>query len=398
MPTNNFLEIATAGGANVQTQVDYAADADRTSFFPDGGVPDANQHGKMFRQSSVIAHMIAQAICDITGSDMLDDGNAATQLANFKLMLSLSGGSQIVVAGGTVNAITIAPAGPAAYQSGETWWFIQGGANTGAVTFQRDALAIKPIVHTNGDALAANDIPSAGLVGVKYQATLGKFILLTSYSPVPVFGEIIGSGAGNVAIPAGARGCVLEFCGGGGGGGTGDGGAGGPSGTWQDGSGGGDSTVAGVVAKGSSGGRGGRGTGNIYGGDALFGGAGTGASYRGQGGNPGIWTPTSATGNSALNGGSSFFGGGAWQNNSGAQNGGYGAGGAGGQTGNSGSYTGASGAAAETRRVVLSAAQLQALAGNIPYSLGAGGAGGAAGGNFPGGNGGSGYLRYQFFF
>jgi hypothetical protein len=46
----------------------------------------------------------------------------------------------------------------------------------------------------------------------------------------------------------------------------------------------------------------------------------------------------------------------------------------------------------------LNAAALAALSGNIPYALGAGGNGGVASGNFPGGNGGNGYIRYQFFF
>lgn len=400
-PTNDFLEIATAGGANVQTQVDYAADPDRTAFFADGASPDADQHGKMFRQQSVIAHMIAQAICDITALDMLDDGNAATQLARFKSMLALSGTRNVLTAAGTANALTIAPtAAPVAYKDGETWMITLASTNTGAATLNRNAIGAKSIVHPDLSALEYGDMVSAGLAFVTYQLSADKFILLSStVRPTSTYGEVIGAGSGNITIPTNARQCVIEFCGPGGGGGTGDGGAGAPSGTGQNGGLAGDTTVNGVVAKGGKGGVAGLATGNTYGGDGGDGGGGTGSSYKGQGGCPGMWSPIAGTaGNIGGTGGSSLFGGGGTYINAGAQSGGYGGGGAGGKTGNSGSYSGGAGGGGESRRIVIGQAALVALAGNIAYSIGAVGTAGVTGGDFPGAPGGPGYIRYRFDF
>lgn len=301
---------------------------------------------------------------------------------------------------GAANALVITPA-PAitAYAGGQRFLVVPANVNTGASTINVNALGVKTIVHPDGSALNSGDIPAAGLIEVIYQATLGKFVLMAAVSAVPTFGEITATGAGNIAIPAGARLCVIEFCGAGGGGGTGDGGAGGPSGTSAGGGNGGNTTVNGVVAVGGTGGIGGAAAGNTYGGDGGVGGAGAGSSYKGQGGMPGLFSPTAGTpGNIGGTGGCSHFGGGGWYNNAGAQPAGYGGGGAGGKTGNSGSFSGGGGGAAETRRIVLSAATLAGLGGNIGYNNGVGGAGGHAVGNFDGSAGGNGYIRYEFKF
>lgn len=105
MPTNDFLPVAEAGGANVQSQVAYAANPNRTDGFPTGYIPKAIEHNKMFRQAAAIASVVAQAICDITGDDMLDDGDDAGHLASFKEMLTAA---VRLLANGTVGAPSLA--------------------------------------------------------------------------------------------------------------------------------------------------------------------------------------------------------------------------------------------------------------------------------------------------
>lgn len=200
MPTNDFLEIATGGGANVETQVAYAADADRTAFFPDGAVPDASQHGKMFRQVSVIAAMIAQAICDITGKDMLDDGNAAAQLANFKTLLGMATTQSMVAGAGTANALTIAPTnGAAAYKNGETWFIHPTTTNTSnAVTLNRNGIGAKTILDPTGNSLAPGAITSGGMIQVTYNLAADRFYLVTTANSIA---SLIQSPSGYFRIP-----------------------------------------------------------------------------------------------------------------------------------------------------------------------------------------------------
>lgn len=178
MPTNNFLEIATAGGANVQTQVDYAADPDRTAFFANGDIPDADQHGKMFRQQSVIAHMIAQAVCDITGLDMLDDGGAATQLSNYKALLQQAFASgNYAVDSGAANAYVVALSPVLlAHKTGMPILVKFTNANTGASTINTGP-SNKNLNNVNGTSLQKNQI-TAGMFGlIVYNGTV--YILLT---------------------------------------------------------------------------------------------------------------------------------------------------------------------------------------------------------------------------
>lgn len=83
MPTNDFLPFATGGGANVISQPDYAAlPALPTGF--QSGVAKSQQLNKVWRQSSIMAAVLAQFISDQTGQDALDDGTIATLLANLK--------------------------------------------------------------------------------------------------------------------------------------------------------------------------------------------------------------------------------------------------------------------------------------------------------------------------
>ena len=78
MPTNDFLPFAGDPAANVMTQTDYIAAGytPRTLGFSKGTAlsPELN---KVWRQASLIAHMISQFSVDHANANMLDDGTPA---------------------------------------------------------------------------------------------------------------------------------------------------------------------------------------------------------------------------------------------------------------------------------------------------------------------------------
>lgn len=81
MPTNDFLPFATAVGANVLDQVDYAALAAVSTGYT-AGTAASQQLNKTWRQASIIGAMVAQFIVDQTGQNAVDDGTIATLEAN----------------------------------------------------------------------------------------------------------------------------------------------------------------------------------------------------------------------------------------------------------------------------------------------------------------------------
>jgi hypothetical protein len=110
MAVNNFLPFGTAGGANVIDQVTYSGLAARSAGFSSGTAQSA-QLNKVWRQSSIMAAVLAQLIVDRTGADAIDDGTTSTLLANLKsATAALNGDSTQVfnaanpVAGSTGNS------------------------------------------------------------------------------------------------------------------------------------------------------------------------------------------------------------------------------------------------------------------------------------------------------
>lgn len=75
-------------------------------------------------------------------------------------------------AGGTANAITIAPSPAiAAYAAGQSFEFIASASNTGATTIAVSGLAAKSIKKNVSEALAAGDITTGQMVKVTYDGT-----------------------------------------------------------------------------------------------------------------------------------------------------------------------------------------------------------------------------------
>lgn len=107
MATNDFLVFGGGAGANVMTQADWAALSARVAGFS-AGVAQSAQLNKAWRQSSIMAAVLAQFISDRAGVDVLDDGTIATILANLKA-------SAAAVNGDATKTFSVAAATAAAH-------------------------------------------------------------------------------------------------------------------------------------------------------------------------------------------------------------------------------------------------------------------------------------------
>lgn len=91
MPANNFLPFALDVGANVMSQADYDALAQRTSGFL-SGVALSDQLNKVWRQSSFMTAALAKAMFDELGVDLLDDGDLAAMATLIDAYVAAVGG------------------------------------------------------------------------------------------------------------------------------------------------------------------------------------------------------------------------------------------------------------------------------------------------------------------
>jgi hypothetical protein len=110
MPTNEFLPFATGGGANVQSQADYAADPDRTAGFQTGVAPSA-PFNKAWRQACFMAAVAANMIFTTLGVDVLDDGDLAGKTTLFinTIKSIISGVGYALLASPTFTGVPAAP-------------------------------------------------------------------------------------------------------------------------------------------------------------------------------------------------------------------------------------------------------------------------------------------------
>lgn len=85
MATNQFLPFGTGteDPEQIMPQANYTADIRRQAGNPQG-IASRSLNNKALRQSSTMAAAVAQAISDLTGDDMMDDGNVAAKVASIK--------------------------------------------------------------------------------------------------------------------------------------------------------------------------------------------------------------------------------------------------------------------------------------------------------------------------
>ncbi|VWB98584.1 hypothetical protein [Burkholderia lata] len=90
MATNDFLVFGGGGSPNVIDQPTYAALAARLAGFQSGTALSA-QLNKVWRQSSIMAAVLAQFTANFSGQNSVDDGTTATLLANLQAAINAAG-------------------------------------------------------------------------------------------------------------------------------------------------------------------------------------------------------------------------------------------------------------------------------------------------------------------
>ncbi|HBE9182436.1 TPA: hypothetical protein KNH08_005382 [Serratia fonticola] len=86
MAKNEILPFGAAAGANVLTPKDYETLSSRLMGFS-AGIAESKQLNTVWRQSSIIANLMAQFIADKSGKDVLDNGDMVTLRANLEAAL-----------------------------------------------------------------------------------------------------------------------------------------------------------------------------------------------------------------------------------------------------------------------------------------------------------------------
>ncbi|KGS05559.1 hypothetical protein [Burkholderia pseudomallei] len=90
MATNDFLVFGGGSSPNVIDQATYAALTARLSGFQSGTALSA-QLNKVWRQSSIMAAVLAQFTANFSGQNSVDDGTIATLLANLQAAINAAG-------------------------------------------------------------------------------------------------------------------------------------------------------------------------------------------------------------------------------------------------------------------------------------------------------------------
>jgi hypothetical protein len=106
--SNDFLPFAVGGSANVTAQATYAANTTLTQNGFVAGIAKSPDLNKVWRQSSIMAAVLAQFITNTTGQNAVDDGTTATLLAN--LISAVSAQSESIVGGVRNLSMTVSAA------------------------------------------------------------------------------------------------------------------------------------------------------------------------------------------------------------------------------------------------------------------------------------------------
>ncbi|MFZ4833096.1 gp53-like domain-containing protein [Rouxiella sp. Mn2063] len=107
MAVNNFKPFGVGKAANVSTQADYEALPALDSGFSAGKASSA-QINKALRQGTVMSSVLAQFIANLSGKDVLDDGNTQAVLNNLIAALKANGSKDFLQAANSLAEIKAA--------------------------------------------------------------------------------------------------------------------------------------------------------------------------------------------------------------------------------------------------------------------------------------------------
>lgn len=91
MATNDFKAFATAVDANVVSQADWAAASVLSSGF-EAGIAESAQLNKAWRQACFMSSVLGQYMANITGEDVLDDGDQASKITILASAVQIAAG------------------------------------------------------------------------------------------------------------------------------------------------------------------------------------------------------------------------------------------------------------------------------------------------------------------
>ena len=372
--TNDFLTFAEGGGANVETQSAYAADALR----PIGnqpGIAISAFNNKAIRQANAVTSQLAQLIANSTQTNVTDDATPTKLLAQItSVMTHISPIFGNYTSGsGTFNLSYV--------------FFIASGNATAGATYTNNSITYTvSATISSGLTLVASGNGSPTTSGTLTKASGTGDSTITFYAiRAPIYMRVRAMGGGGGGAGSGV------------GGGVNIGGTGGNGGATTFGS--------GLLSAG--GGSGGSGAAGVPGGAGGTNGSLTGVSgYEWAGGHGGGNTQTNTASAYALggNGGTGAFGGSGGTGgasdggSSGSANTGGGGGGAGGTSTSSECDSGSGGGSGGFIDAIIYNTSV-AWASSYAFSVGGGGTSGTAGASgYPGGAGGSGYLDIILYF
>jgi hypothetical protein len=126
-------------------------------------------------------------------------GSAATDSATLG-QVQASTTKLITVLGTDTITGTLSP-GLTAYTAGQMFYFVAGGANTGAVTLNIDGLGVKNMTRHGSVALVAGDILSGEVCVVVYDGTRFQLLNPASYTNLNVSG-VLSLAAGTALLPS----------------------------------------------------------------------------------------------------------------------------------------------------------------------------------------------------
>ena len=126
-------------------------------------------------------------------------GSAATDSATLG-QVQASTTKLVTVTGTDTITGTLSPA-LTAYTAGQMFYFVAGGANTGAVTLNIDGLGLRNMTREGSVALVAGDILSGEVCVVVYDGTRFQLLNPASYTNLNVTG-VLALAAGTALLPS----------------------------------------------------------------------------------------------------------------------------------------------------------------------------------------------------
>lgn len=178
MPTNYFVPVAAAAGANVTSDAAWDGSSFQVTGVTKGIVPSAGMN-KAWRQGTMGTSALGQIIVDHGLIDAVDDGNVPGLKANLRTAIAamLAGVAFAVDQSSTANQITaILDPAPPSLSTYRGIFVRVANTNTGPVALTLNNLGTKNVVRRSGAALVAGDIVAGQFIHLIYDVVTAQWV------------------------------------------------------------------------------------------------------------------------------------------------------------------------------------------------------------------------------